>query len=144
MFHRKFGNIFDTMKNSSNVFIQWVHNNILKNTIENKIVFVFFSRLGCPRPHKTKVVNNWPCNPEKTIVRQIIRISCLFFPVNLFRLRIFQIFEKSLVTDQVTVAIVYSARSVSLFVLLVVSLTTKDVSQYTNKKIEFFLKIFSS
>ncbi|UJR32745.1 hypothetical protein I4U23_020204 [Adineta vaga] len=24
--------------------------------------------MGCPRPHAQKVINNWPCNPEKTLI----------------------------------------------------------------------------
>ncbi|CAF1591582.1 unnamed protein product, partial [Didymodactylos carnosus] len=24
--------------------------------------------MGCPRPHQQKVINHWPCNPEKTII----------------------------------------------------------------------------
>ncbi|CAF1458741.1 unnamed protein product, partial [Rotaria sordida] len=27
--------------------------------------------MGCPRPHARKIVNNWPCNPEKTLIVHI-------------------------------------------------------------------------
>ena len=65
-FRRKFGNIFDMMKNLSNVFIQLV--NEKKNVCVLYIINRNFYWIGVPRPPKQKIVNNWPCNPEKTLV----------------------------------------------------------------------------
>ncbi len=50
------------MKNSLNVFIQWVN----KTKQKKKNISNLLS--GVPRPHTQKIVNNWPCNPEKTLV----------------------------------------------------------------------------
>jgi hypothetical protein len=32
-----------------------------------KITLIY---LGVPRPYTQKIMNNWPCNPEKTLVSE--------------------------------------------------------------------------
>ena len=52
------------------------HLNETKRPIKSSYLFVNQSfeledsNLGCPRPRAQKVINNWPCNLEKTLVNR--------------------------------------------------------------------------
>lgn len=60
----------------------------------------FFFRLhirmssGVPRPTAYRVINNWPCNPEKTLVDLFFIAFCDKDTFSFFRLFIFPTIEK--------------------------------------------------
>ena len=51
-------------------FVKCLHSIGKQDSFSIAQVHVIFirSKSGVPRPHSQKIVNNWPCNPEKTIV----------------------------------------------------------------------------